>query len=182
MILLSCDPGLASVGWALLDLSGRRPRCIQLRTQRTSSEDRLQDRLGAIRGTLIQLAWFTPEGATLDPAKPNASVFVVEDQAPGQIAARKLGHTDANAAVARDVQHQLTGKAEAIGLQVVTIAPRTWRSRLGLSRASDAQIKAWVRRMVDGLPKTLSIHAAEAMCIGVAGGREALKRKGKVVW
>jgi Holliday junction resolvasome RuvABC endonuclease subunit len=167
VIIVACDPGLASVGWAVLDLSGRKPRCIRAWTQRTErtpeSRRDTQDRIAAIRWTLTD--------AALNPTRERAVAFIVEDQAPGQIAARKLGRTDANAAVARDVQHQLTGKAEALGLMVVTLAPRTWRATLGLSRATDKQIKRAARMLCDGVPERLSIHAAEAICIGVAARR-----------
>lgn len=161
MIVLACDPGFANVGWALLDLSGRRPRALRCHTQRTLLN----------LGHLDRMRHITEEWMSLVYLKEPVDLFVLEDQAPGQIAARKRGATNAAAALARDVQHQLWGSANSHEIPASIIAPRTWRSRLGLTRATDAEIKRAVRTLCDDVPKRLSIHAAEAICIGIAGGR-----------
>lgn len=173
MIVLAIDPSINNLGWAILDLSGRRPRCLFASTDHPfgDTERRLTQTAACVYVNLC---------APID-GLPVPKEVVVEDQTNLHHAHSARGKSNSAAMLCRDVQHRVSGAANALGLPVTPIAPKTWRARLGLSKATDAELHRAVAALCDfepgSRPKRLSIHAVEAILIGIAGGRELRRKK-----
>lgn len=165
MIILAIDPGYASLGASIIQLGSRRARVLHVATMRTSPKQSHESRMRKIVAEVASLF----DNLDFAEGRP-IQALAIEDQSYVQTG--KLGRTNANAARARDVQHVILGMAETRRTRVVQVQPSTWRARLRLTGASDATIKRAVRMLCDGLPDVLSIHAAEAVCVGLAGARE----------
>lgn len=168
MNVLGIDPGMRKCGIALVDLSGRRPRVIEVRTIRTDAARSVAERFAAVGSAALEVARAGAAPPTL---------LAIEDQSLVQNAKRAAGKTNFAATYARDVACYLRGRIpEAIptSLIVVQPSPQRARSALGLPRGADkARVKAAVERLCDGTPARWSYDAADAVAVAIAGAREA---------
>ena len=97
MVILGIDPGLATLGWGVIEHSGGRQRLIEYGAIITPAEDRLQDRLRQISGDMdALLARFQPEEIAFEElffAKNVTTAFTV-GAARGVSIARCAAYTE----------------------------------------------------------------------------------------
>ena len=103
-----------------------------------------------------------------------ATVIAVESQHNAWAAKLATGQTNASAVKVREVVGMLRARAYQLGARLVMVTPREVRRALGLPvGAKKDQVRTMVQRLVNGLPKMMSEHAADAVGIAVCGERMA---------
>jgi crossover junction endodeoxyribonuclease RuvC len=160
-LIASFDPGLASLGSARVNRMGSVYRCHHAGTYRTGSSLSDDERFALLWDRIVE----NSAGCT---------VIAFENQHNAWAAKQATGETNASAVKVREVVGMLRARAYQLGARLVMVTPRQIRKSLGLpAGASKEQVRAMVTRLVMGLPKTMSEHAADAVAIGICGERMA---------
>jgi crossover junction endodeoxyribonuclease RuvC len=138
--ILGLDPGLARMGWGVIEVSGTRLSHVAHGVLRSDARSELAIRLLALHAAISDVI------AELQPAAlAIEQVFVAKDAS----AALKLGHARAVVLLA----------AAREGLAIAEYAPNhIKKSVVGIGHADKAQVQAMVRRL---LP-TAQVEAADA--------------------
>lgn len=161
MRVLGCDPGFASFGWALFDVSATREVLLDLGVIRTEPSARKSatlaaaDHLRRIREIHRELCHIEEEHGTIDAVAAEAY-----SQPRNAGSAVKLGFGWGT----------LGAWADARRLPVAHASPQKIKQRAtGIKSASKEQVEAAIRRqwpaagaMLDALPRTVREHAADA--------------------
>lgn len=166
MIILGIDPGLAACGMALVRsnrdryVGGRKPpweighsACLTVRT--APPRRHLAERLKWIRDHAYPLIGW-------------ATLLAVEDQSGAITGAQKRGHHNASNQHVQRVVGELAAMAHERGIPVVEPTPQQAKRVTGNARATKQQVKRFVQAL-PGCPSRLSQHAADAVCIAIAG-------------
>lgn len=152
-LILGVDPGLANLGWCVLDTAPRRPLVVALGVVRTKPGD-VQQRVVAIIEVLTKHAW---------------TAMVIEEQAGSYAGHSERGDTSASAILARVGEGACRGLAAVRGAALLEISPQRLRSRLGLpSNATKQQIADRVGLSVDGIGRAVH-HATDAAALAYLG-------------
>lgn len=149
MIILGIDPGIAIVGYGVLELIGNRYRLLEYGSIQTSADQTTDERLEIIYRELVEL---------------------IKQYEPEEVAFEKLFHekntkTFINVAQARGVEI-LACKNE--GLRIYEYTPLQVKQALtGYGRATKHQMQESVRRILnlEGIPKP--DDAADALAIAI---------------
>jgi crossover junction endodeoxyribonuclease RuvC len=138
--ILGLDPGLARMGWGVIDVAGTRLSHVAHGVLRSAPRDELGERLLALHEAICGvIAQLRPEALAIEQA------FVAKDAS----AALKLGQARAVVLLA----------AAREGLSIAEYAPNhIKKSVVGVGHAEKAQVQAMVRRL---LP-TAHVEAADA--------------------
>jgi crossover junction endodeoxyribonuclease RuvC len=138
--ILGLDPGLARMGWGVIDVSGTRLSHVAHGVLRSDAKSELAARLFALHDAVADvIAELRPTALAIEQA------FVAKDAS----AALKLGQARAVALVA----------AARAGLEIAEYAPNhIKKSVVGVGHADKLQVQAMVRRL---LP-TAQVEAADA--------------------
>jgi len=153
--ILGCDPGLAHVGYALLDGDA-------LLDWGAIETDRDRGAIGDMQRRLEEV------GRVLYPLIHRAELVVVEwpGGPGGKFGAVAAQQTSACAGL-------VTGMAWGAGRKARAPATITWRSRLGAKRGSDRQLHAWLaeryRSELTGLRATGAPHVLDAIGLALYG-------------
>jgi crossover junction endodeoxyribonuclease RuvC len=161
VIVIGVDPGVASCGLALVDVTARGYRCIRAVTVRTSADLRPADRSRQIVDAMLELG--TPDA------------YAVEEQAGASVGHFQRRTTNAAASRARDVMGAIDGVAAVRGVKLVRVSPQRAKAAVGAARGRDkASVKSAVRALVADVPGRVSQHASDAIAIAVAGAKQVL--------
>jgi len=150
--VLAIDPGLASVGWAVLDaeLDGARPELRESGVISTPSSASLVERVGTIAAEL---------GAIDERVSPDLLAFE---------SYTNYGRVHWNGVQTLYAIGVILALAHLRGREVVSIGARSAKLRIGVTDGSKASVKLRVEHLL-GLPKPVrSEHAADAMAVGLA--------------
>ncbi len=164
MKVLGCDPG-KHLGWAVLDLSGTRPRYIDGGVYEHPFVGLADGGLGVAAGLWLALYGLASERAEL----------VAVESVQAMYGRARFGIAMANAIQdATRVEERLLAAARAQGIPTATCtAAEARRGIAGAYRAKDATVKEAVLRLIDGLPKRTSAHMRDAAVAAMFCGRRA---------
>jgi Holliday junction resolvasome RuvABC endonuclease subunit len=168
-IVIGIDPGLASLGLALIERGVREPwRLLFSQTVRTSPGLDLHSRMREGYAALQALPVEPFRGA-----KPHEVIVACEDQAGVLEGKRRAGETNASAMLVQQVVGMARVKAFGLGVKFVEVTPAQAKAVLsGIPRtASKAQVQRAVRAVVRDCPKVMSEHASDAIAVALAGAR-----------
>jgi Holliday junction resolvasome RuvABC endonuclease subunit len=161
--VLGIDPGLASLGLALVAIDGTTRRLLKAMTVHTAATSPFETRLDDLaRETLTLLT--------------DADLVCFEDQGDAWHGQAQEGRTSADGRKVQEVFGMLRGLAISCGRPRVVLRPQSIRAILGVGVRGAAGKKAvafMVRRMVDAIPQEgrISQHAIDAIGTAVAGER-----------
>lgn len=163
-IVLGVDPGLAAMGFAVVDLSGRRPVCAVATTIRTAPRFRIASRFA-------ELHWAVRQSARLW----GVHLLAYEDPTQAQVGQYRAGRsTIRSVAGVQAVVGMLIGLGGELGIPVVAVTPAQAKCAVACKPASGKrQVQAAVRALVEGCPERMSEYAADAVAIAIAGERVA---------
>lgn len=163
MVITGLDAGIAHGGVATLRVSPSfPPKVLKLNTFKTKSADGdFGDRLKIIYEIWSQhLREFSPEA------------LAAEEQERSLQGHQQRGTTNAKAFGAFAVFNVARGVALHGGLPFIILTPQQAKRAVGCStRAEKAEVKAGVKRIVEGLPRVYSEHAADAIAVAIGGAR-----------
>ncbi len=147
--ILGLDPGLALMGWGVIDMAGTRLSHVAHGVIATRAADGLGARLAVLYATLAQvIALHGPAAIAIEQA------FVHKDPQ----AALKLGHARAVALLA----------AAQAGLEIAEYAPNhIKKSIVGSGHAGKEQVQAMVRRLLPTC-RVEQADAADALAAAIA--------------
>ena len=148
-IVLGVDPGLAKMGWGVIDGAGPSFRCIAYGSLRTSGEEPHADRLRRIYDELVRVI-----------ALHRPGVMAVEEVFQGRNAKSALLAGEGRGAC-------ILAGANA-GLPVVEVAASV--AKLGVTgsgRASKPQVQAMVRRILGLAEPPRPVDAADALAVAL---------------
>ena len=155
MIILGIDPGLAIVGWGVLDYSGSKFRVIGYGSLQTPAGMKTEDRLAAIYQGMIQL---------------------IDTYHPEQIAVEELffnTNITTGIAVAHGRGIILLSGYQA-GLQIYEYTPlQVKQAVVGYGRADKKQVMDMVRRILSLQAVPKPDDAADAVAIALCHARSA---------
>jgi crossover junction endodeoxyribonuclease RuvC len=152
--ILGLDPGLARMGWGVIDVDGSRLLHVGHGVLTSNAKEDLGNRLLALhRGLSDVIAELRPAAIAVEQA------FVAKDPS----AALKIGHARAIA---------LLAGAEA-GLEIAEYAPNhIKKSVVGVGHADKAQIQAMVKRLLP-TARCEQADAADALAAAIAHAHRA---------
>lgn len=159
MIVLACDPG-ATTGWAIVDMTGARPRIVSCGHWRAKPE------------TLTEMHEIATEHFDL-VAVESVQKMYYRDRFSAAMATAIQNATR--------IEERILAAARARNIPTAICTAAEARAAIaGARNASDARIKMALQRQVDGLPKRTSSHARDAIVTGIFCGRrhrvEGLRR------
>ena len=154
MIVLGIDPGPETHGWALLDMSGPRPKWIDA-SKSTSDGMRI-----VIPQTAPDLVAVEVPSRVLPFGKP-----VAQRARGAQLAATSLQ------------AGRILGACDGLGYEAVQIDAATWRKVLGAR--TDATIKTAIARLVEGCPKRSNVHERDAAGVAIGAYRRWMLERRK---
>lgn len=154
MVVLGIDPGLAALGWALVEIAPA-PVIVGAATVRTSAADPIERRIADI---VRALPWET------------ADLIAIEDQRGAYAGHQQRGTTSAAARLVLLVQGVAMGLCHYAPIVLVTPQQAQRAVTAQGRRADKGSVAAYVATM-PGCPARISQHAADAVAVAVAGGR-----------
>lgn len=171
---LGLDPGLASVGVALVER--QRPvaplapawRLVWCCTVTTSADDALEARLASLTGTLRDV---------LDRARQEgATVVGLEEQARAWQGHRRRGTTSHSALHVQQVAGIVRGLVLSAGLDLLVVSPQQAKAAVGAPRTGKDGVRVALPRLVAGLPARTNEHERDAVALALAASRRASSR------
>ena len=151
--ILGLDPGLARMGWGIIDMSGTRLTHVAHGVLTSNAKSELAARLMVLHELLCAvIAEHSPVAISVEQA------FVAKDPS----AALKLGHARAIALLA----------AAQAGLEVAEYAPNhIKKSVVGVGHADKAQVQMMVRRLLPGAAS--GADACDALAVAICHAHHA---------
>jgi Holliday junction resolvasome RuvABC endonuclease subunit len=159
------DPGLASMGVAFLLREENRWHAISVETVKTKSTAPMHERMLKLHAGIVHRA---------GTGYPKRIHYVVEEQEGARVGARHAGLTNHHADMVERVmgmiwEYNLTCPL-AGGRELTEVTPHEMRKRVGLpAGATKKQMMMMLRKVVLGLPATMSLHAADAVIVAITG-------------
>lgn len=166
MVILGLDPGFASLGWALLDASGARPRCLAAGVIRTKKDGRTS--IARCDDNARRLAQIACELDELHKAHRFA-IIAAEAQSWTRFAA-----SDRATAM---VWGAIAAVAELFNCPVVQLRPQDVKKQItGDASASKAALETACHHRIGDAEKVLATvkpdsqrnHAADALAVALA--------------
>jgi crossover junction endodeoxyribonuclease RuvC len=170
-VILGLDPGWASLGWGLLDLSGPRPRCLGAGVIRTKPNPRANkcddnvERCAVLHDALVRL-------------HDEHRFIIIAAEAQSWT---RFAQADRGVAMAWGV---IAATAERFNCPVVQIRPQDVKKQLtGAQSTTKAHLQKVVENLVADAPgflaalaKTQQNHASDALAVAVASEAHDLVR------
>jgi Holliday junction resolvasome RuvABC endonuclease subunit len=160
------DPGLASMGVAFLLREDTRWRALHVDTVKTDASWPMHKRLLKLHAGVLH------QGKT---GYPSPIIYAVEEQAGARIGARHAGITNHHA----DMVERVMGMLWEYVLMcpyvhnkepLIEVTPYEMRKRVGLpAGATKQQMLVMLREIVEGLPASMTLHAADAVVVALTG-------------
>ncbi len=148
-IVLGVDPGLAKMGWGVIDGTGPSFRLVEYGALRTESTQPHPERLRAIYEELVR---------------------VIHEHRPGVMAVEEVfqGKNARSALLAGEGRGACILAGANAGLQVVELAASVVKLGVtGSGRASKSQVQAMVRRLLGLREPPRPVDAADALAVAL---------------
>lgn len=161
-LVLGIDPGLANLGWALIEWSPTAVRFIAMGTLFTKPPRTTQER--------CELLWIGLDGALASLGCAVPELVVIEEQSRAWQGKQKEGKTNANATKARVGEGLVRGWAIQNRAKLLELTPYELRKGIGVGGHASKELIARMACLRSRAPSSgHRNHATDALGLAVAG-------------